>query len=30
MIADPKQKIDRPRQLFVGSPVRDVLGIDKR
>lgn len=24
MIADPEQKIGRPRQLFVGSPVRDV------
>ncbi|MFN3791529.1 citrate synthase [Massilia sp.] len=30
MIADPEQKIGRPRQLFVGSPVRDVPGIDKR
>jgi citrate synthase len=30
MIADPEQKIGRPRQLFVGSPRRDVPGIDKR
>ena len=30
MIADPEQKIGRPRQLFVGSAVRDVPGIDKR
>ncbi|QNA89835.1 citrate (Si)-synthase [Massilia sp. Dwa41.01b] len=30
MIADPEQKIGRPRQLFVGSPVRDVASIDKR
>ena len=30
MIADPEQKIGRPRQLFVGSPVRDVPSIDKR
>ncbi|QJE01224.1 citrate (Si)-synthase [Massilia forsythiae] len=30
MIADPEQKIGRPRQLFVGSPRRDVPGIDQR
>lgn len=30
MIADPEQKIGRPRQLFVGSTVRDVPAIDKR
>lgn len=30
MIADPEQKIGRPRQLFIGSPARDVPGIDKR
>ena len=30
MIADPEQKIGLPRQLFVGSPVRDVPTIDKR
>ncbi|HVL77304.1 MAG TPA: citrate synthase [Noviherbaspirillum sp.] len=30
MISDPEQKIGRPRQLFVGSPRRDVPAIDKR
>ena len=30
MIADPEQKIGRPRQLFVGSTARDVLPLDKR
>jgi citrate synthase len=30
MISDPEQKIGRPRQLFVGSPKRDVPTIDKR
>ncbi|MFC0134652.1 citrate (Si)-synthase [Massilia eurypsychrophila] len=30
MIADPEQKIGRPRQLFIGSPQRDVQPIDKR
>ncbi|MCS0581811.1 citrate synthase [Massilia pinisoli] len=30
MIADPEQKIGRPRQLFVGSTVRDVPAMDKR
>jgi citrate synthase len=30
MIADPEQKIGRPRQLFIGSPRRDVPAIDKR
>ncbi|UVW27678.1 citrate synthase [Massilia sp. H6] len=30
MIADPEQKIGRPRQLFVGAQVRDVPGIDQR
>jgi citrate synthase len=30
MIADPEQKIGRPRQLFVGSPARDVPDTDKR
>jgi citrate synthase len=30
MIADPEQKIGRPRQLFVGSPARDVPSINKR
>jgi citrate synthase len=30
MIADPEQKIGRPRQLFVGSPARDVPPMEKR
>ena len=30
MISDPEQKIGRPRQLFVGSPRRDVLPMAKR
>ncbi len=30
MISDPEQKIGRPRQLFIGSPTREVLPIDKR
>jgi len=30
MIADPEQKIGRPRQLFVGSTTREVLPLDKR
>jgi citrate synthase len=30
MISDPEQKIGRPRQLFVGSPKRDVPPMDKR
>ncbi len=30
MIADPEQKIGRPRQLFVGSAPREVLPIGKR
>ncbi|MYM66282.1 citrate (Si)-synthase [Pseudoduganella sp. FT55W] len=30
MIADPEQKIGRPRQLFVGSATRDVPPLDKR
>ncbi|TQK07886.1 citrate synthase [Herbaspirillum sp. SJZ107] len=30
MIADPEQKIGRPRQLYVGAPRRDVPEIDKR
>jgi citrate synthase len=30
MIADPEQKIGRPRQLFVGSERRDVPTLDKR
>jgi citrate synthase len=30
MIADPEQKIGRPRQLFIGSPRRDVPPMAKR
>ncbi|TFW33637.1 citrate synthase [Massilia horti] len=30
MIADPEQKIGRPRQLYIGAPRRDVPSIDKR
>ncbi|WP_323140815.1 citrate synthase [Massilia phyllosphaerae] len=30
MIADPEQKIGRPRQLYVGAPRRDVPELDKR
>jgi len=30
MISDPEQKIGRPRQLFIGSPKRDVAPIDRR
>jgi citrate synthase len=30
MIADPEQKIGRPRQLFVGPTTRDVKPMDQR
>ncbi|MDQ2990596.1 MAG: citrate synthase [Pseudomonadota bacterium] len=30
MIADPEQKIGRPRQLYIGETVRDVPALDKR
>ncbi|PIL42535.1 hypothetical protein CR105_23900 [Massilia eurypsychrophila] len=30
MFVDPEQKIGRPRQLFIGSPKRDVQPIHKR
>ncbi|MGH6867580.1 MAG: citrate synthase, partial [Methylocella sp.] len=30
MIEDPGQKIGRPRQLYIGSPRRDYVAIDKR
>jgi citrate synthase len=30
MISDPEQKIGRPRQLYIGSPTRDVAPIDQR
>ena len=30
MIADPEQKIGRPRQLYIGDTLRDVPALDKR
>jgi len=30
MISDPEQKIGRPRQLFIGSPMRDVVPMANR
>ncbi|MBI3456823.1 MAG: citrate synthase [Candidatus Rokubacteria bacterium] len=30
MLADPEQKIARPRQLYVGPPVRDFVPLEKR
>ena len=30
MIEDSSQKIGRPRQLYIGSPRRDYVAIDKR
>ena len=30
MLLDPEQKIARPRQLYVGSPKRDYIPLDKR
>jgi citrate synthase len=30
MIADPEQKIGRPRQLFVGATTREVKPLDQR
>jgi len=30
MISDPKGKIARPRQLYIGAPKRDYVSIDKR
>jgi citrate synthase len=30
MIEDPEQKIGRPRQLYIGSPERDYVQIQKR
>ncbi|MCG6877371.1 MAG: citrate (Si)-synthase [Betaproteobacteria bacterium] len=30
MIADPEQKIGRPRQLYIGAPRREYVPIDKR
>jgi len=30
MIADPEQKIGRPRQLYIGATKRDVVPVAKR
>ena len=30
MIADPDQKIGRPRQLYTGAPPRDYVPVDRR
>jgi citrate synthase len=30
MIADPDQKIGRPRQLYVGEPRREYVPVDQR
>ena len=30
MIEDPEQKIGRPRQLYIGSPKRSYVKIDRR
>jgi len=30
MLADPEQKIARPRQLYLGSPLRDYVPVSKR
>ncbi|MSO81994.1 MAG: citrate synthase [Acidobacteria bacterium] len=30
MILDPEQKISRPRQVYIGSPRRDYVALDKR
>jgi citrate synthase len=30
MIEDPEQRIGRPRQLYVGAPLRDYVPISKR
>jgi citrate synthase len=30
MIADPEQKIGRPRQLYTGKTQRDYIPVDKR
>ena len=30
MITDPKQKIGRPRQLFIGESEREYVELDKR
>src|SRR6187402_462563 len=30
MLLDPEQKISRPRQIYIGAPRRDYVGLDKR
>ena len=30
LIEDPEQKINRPRQLYIGEPSRDYVPVDKR
>jgi citrate synthase len=30
MIEDPEQRIGRPRQLYVGAPLRDYVPLSKR
>jgi citrate synthase len=30
MIADPEQKIGRPRQLYTGRPQREYVPVDRR
>ena len=30
MLLDPEQKIARPRQIYLGSPRRDYVSLDKR
>jgi citrate synthase len=30
MMADPEQKIARPRQLYLGAPRRDYVPVDRR
>jgi citrate synthase len=30
MIADPDQKIGRPRQLYIGATQRDYIPVEKR
>jgi citrate synthase len=30
MIEDPQQRIGRPRQLYIGEPLRDYVPVSKR
>jgi citrate synthase len=30
MMADPANKIGRPRQIYVGAPARDYVALDER